>query len=249
VSHAARRWWLFGVGAAAPPRLTADDTVATAETTTPGSQEEVAHALDLVARMLRLTGEVPVLPDQSDVAQLRSTFEAWARHILTLAPPPGDSAPVQHRAWRALAAFLTEHRHVEQELVAMNLADLRRAVVIIADAVRGALVHERADTSALHQAVGALRAAAADGSLGELRQEVSRATDQLLSLAAERDERQQELAEQVAELSEQVHVLVQEVRQAQQASMLDPLTGLLNRAGFEAAIRRALGLPCLHAAG
>ena len=50
-------------------------------------------ALDLVARMLRLIGEVPVLPDQPDLDTLRHTCEAWARHVLTGAGRPGTPVP------------------------------------------------------------------------------------------------------------------------------------------------------------
>ena len=57
-------------------------------------------------------------------------------------------------------------------MVAKNLADLRQAVVVIADAVRGSLVHEQADTNALLDAVGTLQQVAADGSLEELRDEL-----------------------------------------------------------------------------
>jgi diguanylate cyclase (GGDEF)-like protein len=127
-------------------------------------------------------------------------------------------------------------------MVATNLADLRRAVVIIADAVRGTLVHEHADTHAVLAAVSGLQLVAADGSLEELRNEVGRAAELLHVLAGERDLRQQELTDRVTLLSDQVQILVEEVRQAQQVGTTDALTGLLNRAGYEAAARRGLGL-------
>ena len=116
-----------------------------------------------------------------------------------------------------------------------SLAELRQAVVVIADAVGGSLVHEHADTDALLEAVGALQLVAADGSLEELRNEVRRAADQLHNLAAERDARQRELSDRVTLLSDQVQILVEEVRQAQQVGTTDAMTGLLNRAGYEAA--------------
>jgi diguanylate cyclase (GGDEF)-like protein len=193
--------------------------------------------------MLRLIGEVPVLPDQPNLDALRNTCETWAKHVLTGTPSPGH-APVsgEHRAWTAVSRFLVERRHAEQEMVATNLADLRQAVVVIADAVRGSLVHEHADTQALLAAVGSLQIVATDGSLEELRNEVRRAADQLHNLAAERDARQLELSDRVALLSDQVQVLVEEVRQAQQVGTTDAMTGLLNRAGYESAARRGLGL-------
>jgi diguanylate cyclase (GGDEF)-like protein len=198
-------------------------------------------ALDLVARMLRLIGDVPVLPDQPHLDALRHTCESWARHVLTGTPPPGTT-PVQggYRAWKAIGEFLVLRRHADQEVVATSLADLRQAVVVIAEAVGGSLVHEHADTDALLKAVGTLQLVAADGSLEELRNEVRRAADQLHNLAAERDTRQRELSDRVSLLSDQVQILVEEVRQAQQVGTTDAMTGLLNRAGYEAATRREL---------
>jgi diguanylate cyclase (GGDEF)-like protein len=210
------------------------------------AEDDLGPALDLVARMLRLIGEVPVLPDQPNLNALRSTCEAWARHMLTGAHAPGaTSAPGEHRAWKATAQFVVKRRHAEQEMVATNLADLRQAVVVIADAVRGSLVHEHADTNALLEAVGTLQVVAADGTLEELRNEVRRAADQLHNLAADRDIRQKELSDRVTVLSDQVQILAEEVRQAQQIGTTDAMTGLMNRAGYEAAARRGLAL-CLR---
>jgi len=236
LATASRHWWLFG-----------DRTKARASQDRPskrlhsGAQEDLDRALDLVARTLRLIGEVPILPDQPRLDVLRTTCETWARHVLTGAVVPSSAlAHGEHRAWNALGQFLVERRHAEQEMVATNLADLRQAVVVIADAVRGSLVHEHADTKALLEAVGTLQIVATDGSLEELRHEVRRAADQLHNLAVERDARQKELADRVTLLSDQVQILVAEVRQAQQAGTTDAMTGLLNRAGYEAATRREL---------
>jgi diguanylate cyclase (GGDEF)-like protein len=206
-------------------------------------QEDLAAALDLVARLLRLVGEVPALPDQPNLDVLRAECEAWALHVLTRAAPPGTSSvPPGHRAWKALTRFMVEQRHADQELVAIGLAELRQAVIVIANAVRGSLVSEKADTRALLEAVGSLQLVASDGSLAELRAEVRRAAGQLQSLSAERDARQRDLSDRVTLLSGQVEVLVEEVREAQQLAMTDALTGLLNRTGFEAAARRGLAL-------
>jgi diguanylate cyclase (GGDEF)-like protein len=236
VASASRHWWLFGGRAKAAPGTGHHDV----------AEQDLDPALDLVARMLRLIGDVPLLPDQPNLGALRTTCEAWARHVLTGTPAPGQaSVPHEQRAWTAVGQFLVAHRHTEQELVATNLADLRQAVVVIADAVRGSLVHEHADTKALLEAVGTLQHVATDGSLEELRNEVRRAADQLHCLAAERDVRQTELSDRVTVLSDQVQTLVEEVRQAQQVGMTDAMTGLLNRAGYESAARRALGL-CLR---
>jgi diguanylate cyclase (GGDEF)-like protein len=246
VATASRHWWSFGQRAKTQPGPDHTDLAPGANGLSTAPRADLESALDLVARMLRLIGEVPVLPDQPNLDELRATCEIWARHILTGTPTPGTT-PGQgaHRAWKALGQFLVMRRHTEQEMVAASLADLRQAVVVIADAVRGSMVNEHADTNALLDAVSTLQLVAADGSLDELRNEVKRASEQLHSLAVERDARQQELAERVTVLADQVQILVEEVRQAQQAGTTDPMTGLLNRAGYESAARRGLGL-CLR---
>ena len=241
MATASRHWWLFGDRAKATPGLDGPDAVSRGQSRPGISAENLDPALDLVARMLRLIGDVPVLPDQPHLDALRHTCEAWARHVLTGSAPPGNT-PVKggHRAWKAIGEFLVVRRHADQEMVASSLADLRQAVVVIAEAVGGSLVHEHADTDALLKAVGTLQLVAADGSLEELRNEVRRAADQLHTLAAERDARQLELSDRVTLLSDQVQILVEEVRQAQQVGTTDAMTGLLNRAGYEAATRREL---------
>src|SRR5579859_4303806 len=237
MATASRHWWLFGERARAPygSEIEKEADLHAA------ASRDFDRAVDVIARMVRMIGEVPVLPDQPALAVLRSTCETWARHVLTAAPVPGTTvAAGESRAWKAATQFLVERRHVEQELVATHLNDLRQAVVVIANAMRGSLVHEHADTKALLAAVGSLQIVATDGSLEELRNEVRHAADQLHNLAAERDARQKELSERVTQLSDQVQVLVEEVRQAQHAGTTDPMTGLLNRAGYEAAMRREL---------
>jgi diguanylate cyclase (GGDEF)-like protein len=249
VGTASRNWWQFGDRTKDRPGPKDADNALHGKALSAAPGEDLGAALDLLARLLRLIGEVPVLPDQPELGSLRTTCEAWARHILTRSPAPGKTVvPREQRAWKGVTQFLVERRHAEQEMIATSLADLRQAVVVIADAVRGSLVHEHADTDALLDAVGSLQLVASDGSLEELRNEVRRAADQLQTLANDRDTRQQELSDRVAQLSDQVQILVDEVREAQHAGMTDALTGLLNRAGFEAAARRGLGfvLPTGH---
>jgi diguanylate cyclase len=162
------------------------------------------------------------------------------RHILTLSPPPGSEMATRQRGWGSLARYMTERRHREQEQVAVGFADLRRALLSIAEAVRGTLARELPDSQLVQDIIGRLQAASDDGTLDHMRQEMRRAADELVVLATQRDSRQQELADRVAELSLQIQDLTTELRQAQQASETDALTRLLNRAGFDGAMRRAL---------
>jgi hypothetical protein len=90
VATASRHWWSFANRPKAKPVL--DDHVDLALGSNGAStapKGDLDSALDLVARMLRLVGEVPVLPDQPNLNELRATCEIWARHILTGTPTPG----------------------------------------------------------------------------------------------------------------------------------------------------------------
>ena len=94
-----------------------------------GAAEELGAALDLIARMVRVMDEVPVLPDDPAAGELRAEWESWARHILTLSPPPGSETATRQRGWGPLAQFLTQRRRREQEQVAAGFAHLRGAVL------------------------------------------------------------------------------------------------------------------------
>jgi len=237
MSERGRRRWPFGQRGDSDP---AEQAAAASGRSSGAAAEELGAALDLIARLVRLVGEVPVLPDEPAAGELRAVGEGWARHILTLAPPPGSETATPQRGWGPLAHYLTERRHREQEQVAAGFADLRRAVLNIAEAVRGSLASEQPDSQLVDGIVGRLEAACDVGSLEQLRQHVRQAADELRVLSTQRDSRQRELAEHVNTLSVQMQDLAAELHQARQASETDALTGLLNRAGFDTAVRRAL---------
>jgi diguanylate cyclase (GGDEF)-like protein len=206
-----------------------------------GGANEVDQALDLIAHMLRLIGRVPIGPDDARVAAVRVLCEAWAQHVLTLTPPPDApaSAPL-HRTWGSLRQFVEVQRHAEQEHAARGLAELQQAVLNNAGAVRGTLAQERSDSRRLEVVVERLRSAALGTSLELLQDEVRASAGELQEMARERDERQQQLTERISELSTEIQVLSSQVHELTDLSIRDTLTGLLNRAGFDAAIRRTL---------
>ena len=231
-----RHWWQ--VGGRGEPDPANQPTAAAGRSGV--ADVELSASLDLIARMVRVLGEVPVLPDDPSAGELRAEWESWARHILTLSPPPGSETATRQRGWGSLARYVIERRHREQEQVAVGFAELRRALLSIAEAVRGTLAREQPDNQLVVDIVGRLQDVCDSGSLEHMRREVRRAADELAALATQRDSRQRELAERVDELSLQIQDLATELRQAQQASETDALTGLLNRAGFDTAVRRAL---------
>jgi diguanylate cyclase len=229
-----RRWpWLRGSGRTPPDQA---DVVRL-----PEGADDVDQALDLIAHILRLMGGVPIVLDDPDVASMRAAYEAWARHMLSLTPPPGGSeTQPRHRAWGALRQFVDVRRHAEQERAAQGLADLRQAVLTIAGAVRGSLAQEESAGNRLEVVIERLQSAAVDAPIERLREEAHSAANELVKLAGERVERQQQLGERVNELSQEVQLLSTRLEQLQEISTRDSLTGLLNRAGFDTAIRRAL---------
>jgi hypothetical protein len=126
LATASRHWWLFGDRTRATPGRDDTEVARRGQSRRGIGADDLDPALDLVARMLRLIGEVPVLPDQPHLDALRHTCETWARHVLTGTAAPGTTS-VQggHRAgrpsgssWWCVAT--------PTEMVASSLADLRR---------------------------------------------------------------------------------------------------------------------------
>jgi diguanylate cyclase (GGDEF)-like protein len=152
------------------------------------------------------------------------------------------------RRWWPFAQPLEPARAPQQEEpLARSQAELQQAILTLAEAVRGSVARERSDAVALEELVERLRTAAARQPLEDLRRSVRRAAEHLLRLAAQREQRQQVLTECVTHLSNLSHPAQGRTADPQPAreAATDTLTGLLDRAAFELAMRRALhaGVP------
>ena len=149
------------------------------------------------------------------------------------------------RRWWPFAQPLEPARAPQQEEpLARSQAELQQAILTLAEAVRGSVARERSDAVALEELVERLRTAAARQPLEDLRRSARRTAEHLLRLAAQREQRQQALADYVTNLSRQVQGLTADLQPVCEAAT-DAATGLLDRAAFELAMRRALheGVP------
>ncbi len=188
-------------------------------------------AIDAVAAILHALAEV-ANPD-SDAP---SMLEAWTRHILVLAAPPGSGdAPVSERDWRGMSRQVVAHVRDDHDSASRSMGELQEAVWLVIERLAQAIVGDSAaDTEAANQ-LERLRAAVGS-SPEELKATALEAVDRLSEIIDEKSKRQRELAR---ELGERVDVLKGELEHTRRAADIDPLTQVWNRAVFQRELPRA----------
>lgn len=138
-----RRVGNFVIQATPCPRSLAEDAV-------DSTRKELEDAIDAVATMLRSIASTPMGGEPRDRVRHRALFEAWARHVTVIAPPPGtpqqdgdDAAPrvTPVRDWRGLARAFVDHRRREQ-------AELRDNPLRTMDLARDATPAEAVEAAA-----------------------------------------------------------------------------------------------------
>ncbi len=189
-------------------------------------------ALDAIAAILRVLGETAV----SD-SQAASRLEAWARHILVLASPPGSGDAVCHsRDWAGLSNHVVAYVRHDHAVVSRSIGDLQDAVWLVIERVSQAVLGDAAsDANALAQ-LERLRAAAGR-SAAELKATALETVQQLSEIIDEKSTRQLQLAR---ELGERVDILKVELEDTRREADIDPLTKLWNRGVFQRELSRAV---------
>jgi diguanylate cyclase (GGDEF)-like protein len=188
-------------------------------------------ALDSVAGILRALRDTAVRdPDAA------GRLEAWARHILVLAPPPGSGAAVSGgRDWAGLGADVASYVREDQAAVSRSVGDLQDTVWLVIERLSQAIVGDAtADADAARQ-LERLRAAAA-GSAAELKATALETVQRLSEIIDEKSTRQRQLAR---ELGERVDTLKVELEDTRREADIDSLTQLSNRGVFQRELPRA----------
>jgi diguanylate cyclase (GGDEF)-like protein len=185
--------------------------------------------LDAVAAILRALRDAAA--GDSDAA---SRLEAWARHVLVLASPPGAAADVVciRRDWPGLSSHVTTY---ERAAVARSIGDLQDTVWLVVERLSRAIVGDTAADAAAASQLERLRAAAG-GSAEELRATALETVQRLSEIIDEKSTRQHELAR---ELGERVDILKLELEDTRREADIDPLTRLWNRGVFQRELARA----------
>lgn len=214
----------------------------------PARTPELDVAIEGAASILRALGKhaFPVGDDSAETVAQR--LEAWASHLLVLAPVPRTSAassvssmppkpapaPTQ-RDWQALARFVEAHRKAEHLHVTATTSSMRETIVTMLQCFRATSAGQgrtdaqiRGQLDSLHQAV---ESGSADVLRARARAVASAITD---ALEAQRESS----VAQTAQLRARLGQLQQQLDDAQRAGVTDPLTQLGNRRQFDTFIER-----------
>jgi diguanylate cyclase len=205
------------------------DLVVAESLTRGGTPDEVIDAVAAILRALRDNA----VPD-SDAA---SRLEAWARHILVLAPAPSSgSAASPNRDWAGMRTQVVAQLRDEGAAVSGAIGDLQDTVWLVIERLSQAIVGDiAADADAAAQ-LERLRAAAA-GSPAELKATALETVARLSEIIDEKSTRQLELAR---ELGTRVDTLKLELEDSRREADVDPLTKLGNRGVFNRELPRTV---------
>lgn len=189
------------------------------------------EVLDAVAAILRALRDAAVC--DSDAA---ARLEAWARHILVLAAPPGAADVIcLRRDWGGLSSHVSGYVREEHAAVSRSIGDLQDTVWLVIERLSQAIVGDTAADAVAASQLERLRAAAG-GSAEELRATALETVQRLSEIIDEKSTRQLELAR---ELGERVDILRVELEDTRREADIDPLTRLWNRGVFQRELARA----------
>jgi diguanylate cyclase (GGDEF)-like protein len=194
------------------------------------------EALDTVGAILRTLSRAATDPESS------RQLDGWARHLLVLAPSPrSPGSGVSQRDWRGARAFALSHIQQASETTAKRLSGMRDVMWEMIESVSRSVGADTAGDARAMACIDRLREAI-EAPAEDLRRSAFSAIDDLATLIAEREARQQELA---GTLGSRVAELSLELAEARREAARDPLTELANRAVFDRELERACHLQTL----
>jgi diguanylate cyclase len=194
-------------------------------------------ALDAVAAILRVLADTAVRD-----LEAASRLEAWARHILVLAAPPGsgDVVPLS-RDWRGLRSDVVAYVRDDRAASSRSIDNLQDAIWVVIEGLSRAIVGDAASDAYAASQLERLREAVG-GSAAELKATALETVGRLSEIIDEKSRRQLQLAR---ELGERVDVLKVELEDTRREADIDSLTKLWNRGVFQRELPRATQLATL----
>jgi len=207
--------------------------------------EESDRGVDAVASFLRVWARHAFNLPTREAAQTARELEAWASHLLLGVARPGAAegdeprGPLARRDWAGVRTFIAALRGEEADYVRQALSDYRSTVHGLVSRVREAIAEERVLDGRLAQQLEQLRAAAGSNDLHALKRAAEHAAD---AVSAVLDSHRARQAEQETEMSARMAAMSERLQTAEQLAEEDPLTGLVNRRGFDAELAKAVGL-------
>jgi diguanylate cyclase (GGDEF)-like protein len=208
------------------------------------STNDASVVLDALGGVLQALARYPLDTESLDAESAKAKIGDWMRHATMGAKHParaGDPAGgLTARDWRGLVHFVGEHRRSEQQHAEKGMRDLRETVwSVVASAHRVA----QADASQpVTEQLSRVRAAVESGDAETVRREALAAVNVVAVLIErQRDEQRREFFA----LADRVRSLASQLEEARRDSLIDPLTQLANRKGFEEFLERTIALHTL----
>lgn len=208
------------------------------------SNGEATLLLDALGGILQAYARFPLETESMDAEASKAKISDWMRHATMGAKHPSRAGDVQGglaaRDWRGLIHFVGEHRRSEFNQVQKGMRELRDTIwSLVASAHRVA----QADAAqSVTQQMDRVRAAVEGDDTAAVRREALAAVQAVGSLLER--QREEQKREFVA-LADRVRALGTQLEEARRESMIDPLTQLANRKGFEEFLARAIALHTL----
>ena len=218
-------------GAAAPPPI-------------PSANDDASIVLDALGGVLQALARYPLETESLDAESAKAKLTDWMRHATmgakhpkSAGDPPGGLAS---RDWRGLVAFVGEHRRCEHQHTLKGMKDLRETIwSLVSSAHRVA----QADASRpVTEQLERVRAAVDADDTEAVRREALAAVQAVTVLL---DRQREDQRREFVALAERVRALGTQLEEARRESMIDPLTQLANRKGFEEFVERTIALHTL----
>jgi len=223
------------------PRAAASPSVAPSTTS---SGNDASIVLDALGGVLQALARYPLDTETLEAETAKARITDWMRHATLGAKHPksaGDPAGgLTSRDWRGLVHFVGEHRRSEQQHALKGMNDLRETIwSLVASAHRVA----QADAGqSVSDQLARVRAAVESDNIEALRREALAAIHAVSSLL---DKQREEQRREFIALADRVRALGTQLEEARRESMVDPLTQLANRKGFEEFLERTIALHTL----
>jgi diguanylate cyclase len=213
------------------------------------------QAIDALAAVVRTLGRHAF--DLADVEKesFGRRCEAWARNILTGAPPDErddvaklDDGRAQVRAragrdFRGLQQFVLEHRRAELRFVESRLGELKEAIWQFVQGLRRIAGEEQAVDTSIRASLTQLEDAVQSDSIAAIRALVPRT---VASIHEALELRRTHFEEHLAVLGAHLRTLRTDLLEARRKMELDPLTQTYNRGALDESLLSYLDL-CLFA--
>jgi diguanylate cyclase len=203
--------------------------------------DELERAIDTFASVIRVLGTYSLGTGATE-DEVREHCEKWARHLLIVAPRPGDPPEAKgssRRDWQGIGQFVTRMRRAESETVGRSMTTLRETLADFLGGLRSLVTEDGRAEKDVQAQIERLRAAVATESLQELKSEALSVSSSLTQVLETRKKAQLTMMQ---ELSGRVRELSRELEQARKEGAQDALTKVANRHALDEYLSKVVGL-------